>query len=129
MPPSRLNQSLLKPFEALAVPGMYLVYKYNQFKRQQQENSRRKVAEKELAHLNSKIVSKSDLAFSLTSCLLAKEARRGHACGHGVEGCMRGSMLTRGPSCTHWNPLGINWEHCGSLRYPLALLHTIAYHR
>ena len=69
MPPSRLNQSLLKPFEALAVPGMYLVYKYNQFKRQQQENSRRKVAEKELAHLNSKIVSKSDLAFSVTSCL------------------------------------------------------------
>ena len=57
MPANRLNQSLLKPFVVLAVPGMYLVYKYNQFKRQQQENSRRKTAEKELAHLNQKIVS------------------------------------------------------------------------
>lgn len=59
MPANRFNQSLLKPFVVLAVPGMYLVYKYNQFKRQQQENSRRKTAEKELAHLNQKIVSTS----------------------------------------------------------------------
>ena len=64
MPVSRLNQSLMKPFVVLAIPGMYLVYKYNQFKRQQQENSRRRTAEKELAHLNQKIVSTVSCGFS-----------------------------------------------------------------
>lgn len=34
---------------------MYLVYKYNQFKRQQQESNKRKLAEKELNNLNQKI--------------------------------------------------------------------------
>lgn len=41
----------------LALPGMYLFYKYSQYKRQQQEQNRRKVTERELAHLNHKIVS------------------------------------------------------------------------
>ena len=52
------TSSLAKPFVVLALPGMYLVYKYHQFKRQQQENSRRRLAEKELNQLNQKIVSR-----------------------------------------------------------------------
>lgn len=48
---------LTKPLSAIAVPGMYLFYKYSEFKRQQQEVHRKKVTEKELDHLNHKIVS------------------------------------------------------------------------
>jgi hypothetical protein len=48
---------LAKPLSAIAVPGMYLFYKYSEFKRQQQEVHRKKVTEKELDHLNHKIVS------------------------------------------------------------------------
>ncbi|XP_064648169.1 uncharacterized protein LOC135500565 isoform X2 [Lineus longissimus] len=51
MPQSRL----MKPLVVLALPGMYLFYKYNQYKRQQAEQHRRKVTEKELQHLNQKI--------------------------------------------------------------------------
>ena len=47
----------MKPLVVLALPGMYLVYKINEFKRHQQEVNRRKVTERELANLNSKIVS------------------------------------------------------------------------
>ena len=54
---------LTKPLSAIAVPGMYLFYKYSEFKRQQQEVHRKKVTEKELDHLNHKIVS----------CLVFKE--------------------------------------------------------
>lgn len=50
---------LMRPLAALAAPGMYLVYKYNQYRRQVQENNRRKVTERELQHLNHKIVSTS----------------------------------------------------------------------
>lgn len=58
MPRSGLNASLMKPLVVLAFPGMYLVYKISEFKRQQQEHNRRKVTERELAHLNHKIVSR-----------------------------------------------------------------------
>lgn len=57
MPRSLANSAFMKPFVVLALPGMYLFYKYNQYKQQQQEQSRRKVTERELAHLNHKIVS------------------------------------------------------------------------
>jgi len=57
----------MKPFVVLALPGMYLFYKYNQYRRQQQEQNRRKVTERELAHLNHKIVSDSPIFFS---CLI-----------------------------------------------------------
>lgn len=67
MPPNRLNQSFMKPFVALTIPGMYLVYKYNQFKRQHEENQRRKVTEKELQHLNHKIVSETYTFWCLLS--------------------------------------------------------------
>lgn len=48
---------LSKPHSAITVPGMYLFYKYSEFKRQQLESHRKKVTEKELDHLNHKIVS------------------------------------------------------------------------
>ena len=80
----------MKPFVVLAIPGMYLVYKYNQFKRQQQENSRRKVAEKELNHLNQKIVSKCYIALAMFisqawSCCfqLAVTFHGGYTCDRG----------------------------------------------
>ncbi|KAH6939649.1 hypothetical protein HPB50_020250 [Hyalomma asiaticum] len=52
-----MPSGLMKPLVVLAFPGMYLVYKISEFKRQQQEHNRRKVTERELAHLNHKIVS------------------------------------------------------------------------
>ncbi|XP_019770512.2 uncharacterized protein LOC109544644 [Dendroctonus ponderosae] len=52
--PSR-NNPLIKPFVVLALPGMYLFYKYNQYKRKRKENATRRLAERELQHLNSKI--------------------------------------------------------------------------
>ncbi|KAG8230034.1 hypothetical protein J437_LFUL015253 [Ladona fulva] len=55
MPRSLNTSALMKPLVVLALPGMYLFYKYNQYKRQQQEQDRRKVTERELAHLNHKI--------------------------------------------------------------------------
>jgi len=59
MPSNSDNGSpLSKPLSALAVPGMYLFYKYSEFKRHQQEANRKKVTEKELDHLNHKIVSR-----------------------------------------------------------------------
>lgn len=57
MPPNRPASPATKPLPALALPGMYLVYKYNEYKRQRQEQHRRKVTERELDHLNHKIVS------------------------------------------------------------------------
>ena len=56
---SETSSPLAKPLSAIAVPGMYLFYKYSEFKRQQQEIHRKKVTEKELDHLNHKIVSLS----------------------------------------------------------------------
>ncbi|CAH1183057.1 unnamed protein product [Ceutorhynchus assimilis] len=46
---------LMKPFVVLALPGMYLFYKYNQYKRKRKENATKRLAERELQHLNSKI--------------------------------------------------------------------------
>ncbi|KAH7962580.1 hypothetical protein HPB52_017030 [Rhipicephalus sanguineus] len=52
-----MPSGLMKPLVVLAFPGMYLVYKISEFKRQQQEHNRRKVTERELAHLNHKIIT------------------------------------------------------------------------
>lgn len=57
MPRNLSSSAFMRPFVVLALPGMYLFYKYSQYKRQQQEQNRRKVTERELAHLNHKIVS------------------------------------------------------------------------
>ena len=53
---SRPIASLTRPLVALAVPGMFLVCKYHQYRRAHQEASRRRAAERELHHLNHKIV-------------------------------------------------------------------------
>ncbi|XP_076327051.1 uncharacterized protein LOC143233978 [Tachypleus tridentatus] len=53
--PRGLNLALKKPIVVLGFPGMFLVYKINEFKRQLQEQKKREIAEKELAHLNHKI--------------------------------------------------------------------------
>ncbi|KAI5712999.1 hypothetical protein M8J76_004623 [Diaphorina citri] len=55
MPRNFRSSSFMKPLVVLALPGMYLFYKYNQYKQQQQEQNRRKVTERELDHLNQKI--------------------------------------------------------------------------
>ncbi|GBN31843.1 hypothetical protein AVEN_199288-1 [Araneus ventricosus] len=50
--------------DALVFPGKYLVDKIAGLKKQQQEQSRRKVTERELAHLHHKIVSETLLSVS-----------------------------------------------------------------
>lgn len=68
---------LSKPLSAIAVPGMYLFYKYTEFKRQQQESHRKKVTEKELDHLNHKIVGICVCLYTLLYMLVT--------CGKGVN--------------------------------------------
>ncbi|KAK0166317.1 hypothetical protein PV328_004750 [Microctonus aethiopoides] len=46
---------LMKPLVVLALPGMYLFYKYSQYRREQRELSRRRITERELQHLHHKI--------------------------------------------------------------------------
>ncbi|CAD1479799.1 unnamed protein product, partial [Heterotrigona itama] len=53
--------SLMKPLVVLALPGMYLFYKYSQYRREQRELSRRRITERELQHLHHKIVSQSQI--------------------------------------------------------------------
>lgn len=48
---------LMRPLVVLALPGMYLFYKYSQYRREQRELSRRRVTERELQQLHHKIVS------------------------------------------------------------------------
>lgn len=56
MPTNKGSSSTFsKSLTAIAVPGVYLFYKYSEFKRQQHEIHRNKVTEKELDHLNHKI--------------------------------------------------------------------------
>ncbi|CAB3230784.1 unnamed protein product [Arctia plantaginis] len=55
------SSNLMRPFVVLALPGMYLLYKYNQYRQQQMETARRRVTERELMHLNTKIVGKDPL--------------------------------------------------------------------
>ncbi|KAL2733428.1 fl(2)d-associated complex component-like isoform X1, partial [Vespula maculifrons] len=55
---------LMKPLVVLALPGMYLFYKYSQYRREQRELSRRRVTERELQHLHHKIVAHSYCLFN-----------------------------------------------------------------
>lgn len=57
MPTPRNPSPVMKPLSVLAVPGMFLFYKYNEYKRQHQVQPKRSVTEKELDNLNDKIVS------------------------------------------------------------------------
>ncbi|XP_064083745.1 uncharacterized protein LOC135199534 isoform X2 [Macrobrachium nipponense] len=96
MPRPLAQNALMKPLVALAVPGMYLVYKYNQYKRQQQEANRRKAAEKELLQLNYKIdkllnkLDEHEPEMAMTQeeecviCVHAKATMQTFPCGHRV---------------------------------------------
>ncbi|XP_059475586.1 arginine/serine-rich protein PNISR [Neocloeon triangulifer] len=96
MPRNLATSALIKPFVVLALPGMYLFYKYNQYKRQQQEQTRRKVTERELAHLNHKIdkllckleENEPDVATSQEDecviCVNARATMQTFPCGHRV---------------------------------------------
>ncbi|XP_052826334.1 uncharacterized protein LOC128248688 [Octopus bimaculoides] len=96
MPANRPASPARKPLPALALPGMYLVYKYNEYKRQRQEQHRRKVTERELDHLNHKIdkllskIDERDLETAIKEeeecviCLGAKATMQTFPCGHRV---------------------------------------------
>ncbi|XP_069692235.1 chromatin assembly factor 1 subunit A-B [Periplaneta americana] len=96
MPRGLSSSAFMKPFVVLALPGMYLFYKYNQYRRQQQEQNRRKVTERELAHLNHKIdkllskleENEPELATSQEDecviCVNAKATMQTSPCGHRV---------------------------------------------
>ena len=58
-PKQKPSSSLANPFSVLAIPGMFLLYKYNEFRRLQEEIREKNITEKELKKLNNKIVSKS----------------------------------------------------------------------
>ena len=60
------NSGRASPFSVLTIPGMYLFYKYNEYKRHQEEIHKKKVTEKELEHLNHKIVSNVLLLFVIS---------------------------------------------------------------
>ncbi|XP_060522270.1 uncharacterized protein LOC132699520 [Cylas formicarius] len=90
------HNPLIKPFVVLALPGMYLFYKYNQYKRKRKENATRRLAEKELQHLNGKIEkllskleeSEPELATcqeeECVICIHAKATMQTSPCGHQV---------------------------------------------
>ncbi|XP_050295806.1 uncharacterized protein LOC126735754 [Anthonomus grandis grandis] len=92
----RHHNPLIKPFVVLALPGMYLFYKYNQYKRKRKENATRRLAERELQHLNYKIEkllskleeSEPELATcqeeECVICIHAKATMQTSPCGHQV---------------------------------------------
>lgn len=94
--PRDFHASLMKPLAALATPGAYLYGKYHQYRRQQQEQSRRKVTEKELAQLNHKIdkllakLDEHEPEMATTQddecvvCISAKASMQTYPCGHQV---------------------------------------------
>ncbi|XP_046988250.1 fl(2)d-associated complex component [Schistocerca americana] len=94
--PGLSSSAFMKPFVVLALPGMYLFYKYSQYRRQQQEQNRRKVTERELQHLNHKIdklltkleENEPEMATSQEDecviCVNAKATMQTSPCGHRV---------------------------------------------
>ncbi|XP_050737207.1 nucleolar protein dao-5-like isoform X1 [Eriocheir sinensis] len=96
MPRPLAQSALMRPLVALALPGMYLVYKYNQYKRQQQEANRRKAAERELVQLHHKIdkllnkLDQHEPELAMTQeeecviCVNAKATMQTFPCGHRV---------------------------------------------
>ncbi|PZC78449.1 arginine/serine-rich protein PNISR isoform X1 [Helicoverpa armigera] len=90
------SSNLMRPFVVLALPGMYLLYKYNQYRQQQMETARRRVTERELMHLNTKIdkllnkleENEPELASSpdeeCVICVNAKATMQTSPCGHRV---------------------------------------------
>ncbi|XP_048479228.1 nucleolar protein 58 [Plutella xylostella] len=90
------TSGLMRPLVVLALPGMYLLYKYNQYRQQQMETARRRVTERELLHLNTKIdkllnkleENEPELASSpeeeCVICVNAKATMQTSPCGHRV---------------------------------------------
>lgn len=90
------HNPFIKPFVVLALPGMYIFYKYNQYKRKRKENARRRLTERELQHLNSKIdkllskleENEPELATcqeeECVICIHAKATMMTAPCGHQV---------------------------------------------
>ncbi|XP_076763692.1 uncharacterized protein LOC143431071 [Xylocopa sonorina] len=88
--------TLMKPLVVLALPGMYLFYKYSQYRREQRELSRRRVTERELQHLHHKIdklltkleKNEPELASSQEDecviCVNARATMQTAPCGHRV---------------------------------------------
>ncbi|XP_076240472.1 uncharacterized protein LOC143182998 [Calliopsis andreniformis] len=87
---------LMKPLVVLALPGMYLFYKYSQYRREQRELWRRRVTERELQHLHHKIdklltkleENEPELASSQEDecviCVNARATMQTAPCGHRV---------------------------------------------
>ncbi|XP_076639668.1 uncharacterized protein LOC143351724 [Colletes latitarsis] len=87
---------LMRPLVVLALPGMYLFYKYSQYRREQRELSRRRVTERELQHLHHKIdklltkleENEPELASSQEDecviCVNARATMQTAPCGHRV---------------------------------------------
>ncbi|CAG9858020.1 unnamed protein product [Phyllotreta striolata] len=96
MPQGPKPSPLMKPFIVLALPGMYLFYKYNQYKRKRKENANRRLAERELLHLNNKIekllskLEETEPELATTPeeecviCINAKATMQTSPCGHQV---------------------------------------------
>ncbi|XP_066597593.1 uncharacterized protein [Prorops nasuta] len=87
---------LMKPLVVLALPGMYLFYKYSQYRREQRELSRRRVTERELQQLHHKIdklltkleENEPEMASSQEDecviCVNARATMQTAPCGHRV---------------------------------------------
>ncbi|XP_019871279.1 uncharacterized protein LOC109599697 [Aethina tumida] len=96
MPQGPMASPLMKPFVVLALPGMYLFYKYNQYKRKRKENAKRRLTERELQHLHNKIdkllnkLEESEPELATTQeeecviCIHAKATMQTAPCGHQV---------------------------------------------
>ncbi|KAG8035683.1 hypothetical protein G9C98_001111 [Cotesia typhae] len=94
--PARERAGLMKPLVVLALPGMYLFYKYSQYRREQRELSRRRITERELQHLHHKIdklltkleENEPELASSQEDecviCVNARATMQTAPCGHRV---------------------------------------------
>ena len=53
-----MSSSLMKPLAAgLAIPGLYLMYKFHEYREKERKRERRRFTERDLQTLNRKIVS------------------------------------------------------------------------
>lgn len=90
------RSGIMKPLVVLALPGMYLFFKYSQYRQEQRELARRRVTERELQHLHHKIdklltkleENEPELASSQEDecviCVNARATMQTAPCGHRV---------------------------------------------
>ncbi|XP_070565953.1 uncharacterized protein [Ptychodera flava] len=93
-----MSPRFMKPLVLFAIPGLYLVYRYNQYRQEKQERSKdhRKITEKELQALHHKIeklllkLERYDVDKSTSEddecvvCINAKATMHTFPCGHKV---------------------------------------------